>query len=117
MDTVTKSDDSNESLASALSVTRSGSVPVGITTPGRPNIAATQWRTMADHKNMAYFFKSAFSPCLFWAELKNLDFNAGSPVKKLSLTIKSAALIDGKFVSGGWAGTGTLLPWRHGLSR
>jgi penicillin V acylase-like amidase (Ntn superfamily) len=100
METVKKPDDTNESLATALSVIRSVSVPVGISTPGQPNVAATQWRTMADHKNMVYFFESAFSPYLFWIELKNLDFSAGSPVKKLSLTDKSALLVDGKFVSG-----------------
>jgi penicillin V acylase-like amidase (Ntn superfamily) len=100
MDTVKKTDDTNESLATALSVIRSVSVPVGISTPGEPNVAATQWRTMADQKNMVYFFESAFSPYLFWIELKNLDFSAGSPVKKLSLTEQSALLVDGKFVSG-----------------
>ena len=77
---------------------RNVSVPVGITTPGQPNIAATQWRTMSDQKNMVYYFESAFSPYLFWVELKNLNFVAGSPVRKLSLTENSALLVDGKFV-------------------
>jgi choloylglycine hydrolase len=100
MGTVIKPDDPVEALATALSVIRSVSVPVGITTPGQPNIAATQWRTMSDQKNLVYYFESAFSPYLFWVELKNLDFGAGSPVRKLSLTENSALLVDGKFVSG-----------------
>jgi len=100
MGTVLKPDDPVEALATALSVIRSVSVPVGITTPGQPNIAATQWRTMSDQKNLVYYFESAFSPYLFWVELKNLDFSAGSPVRKLSLTENSALLVDGKFVSG-----------------
>jgi hypothetical protein len=37
---------------------------------------------------------------LFWVELKNLNFAAGSPVQKLSLTENSALLVDGKFVAG-----------------
>lgn len=100
METVKKPDDGNEALATALSVIRSVSVPVGITTPGKPNIAATQWRTMADHRNRVYFFESAFSPYLFWVDLNKLDLSAGAPVLKLSLTDQSVALVDGKFVSG-----------------
>jgi choloylglycine hydrolase len=100
MDTVIKPDNQVEALATALSVIRSVSVPVGITTPGQPNIAATQWRTMLDHKNLVYYFESAFSPYLFWVELKNLNFAAGSPVRKLSLTENSQLLVDGQFVSG-----------------
>ena len=100
MGTVIKPEDPAEALATALSVIRSVSVPVGITTPGQPNIAATQWRTMSDQKNLVYYFESAFSPYLFWVDLKNLDFAAGSPARKLSLTENSQLLVDGKFVSG-----------------
>lgn len=100
METVKKPEDATEALATALSVIRSASVPVGITTPGKPNIASTQWRTMADQRNMMYFFESAFSPYLFWVDLNKIDFAAGGPVRKLGLTDQSVALVDGKFVSG-----------------
>ena len=100
METVKKPDDITEALATALSVIRNASVPVGITTPGQPNIAATQWRTMSDQQNRSYYFESAFSPYLFWVDLKTLDVAAGSPVRKLNLTENSALIVDGKFVSG-----------------
>ncbi len=100
METVKKPDNDNEALATALSVIRSVSVPVGITTPGKPNIAATQWRTMADQRNKNYFFESAFSPYLFWVDLNKTDFSSGSGVRKLSLNDQSALVVDGKFVSG-----------------
>ncbi len=100
IETVKKPDDPNEALATAMSVIRSVSVPVGITTPGQPNIAATQWRTMADQKNKVYYFESAFSPYLLWVDLKKLDFSEAAPVKKLTLTDNSALLVDGKFISG-----------------
>lgn len=100
MQTVKKPDDANEALATALSVIRSVSVPVGITTPGQPNIASTQWRTMSDQRNKVYFFESAFSPYLFWVDLNKLDFSAGGAVRKLGLTDQSVLLVDGKFVSG-----------------
>lgn len=100
MDTVIKSDDTNVALATAMSVIRSVSVPVGITTPGQPNIAATQWRTMADQKNKVYYFESAYAPYLLSVDLKNVDFSEGSPTRKLALNKQSALLVDGKFMSG-----------------
>ena len=100
METVKKPENDNEALATALSVIRSVSVPVGITTPGQPNIASTQWRTMADQRNELYFFESAFSPYLFWVDLNKTDFSAGSGARKLNLTDQSVLVVDGKFVSG-----------------
>jgi len=100
MQTVKKAENANEALATALSVIRSVSVPVGITTPGKPNIASTQWRTMSDQRHKVYFFESAFSPYLFWVDLNKTDFSAGSPVRKLGLSDQSVLFVDGKFVSG-----------------
>ena len=76
------------------------SVLVGITTPGQPNIASTQWRTMADQRNRIYFFESAFSPYLFWVDLNKTDFSPGSGARKLNLTDQSVLVIDGKLVPG-----------------
>lgn len=76
----------NQALASTLGVIRSVSVPLGITTPNQPNISSTIWRTIADHKNKVYFFDSATNPNTFWVDFKEIDFNTGAPVKKLTLT-------------------------------
>jgi len=73
----------NQALASMMGVIRSVSVPLGISTPGQPNISSTLWRTVSDHKNRVYFFDSATSPDTFWVELDDLDFKEGAPVKKL----------------------------------
>ncbi len=75
----------NQAVASTLGVIRSVSVPLGITTPGQPNISSTLWRTVADHKNRVYFFDSATSPNAFWVPLADLDFAEGAPVKKLTV--------------------------------
>lgn len=75
----------NQAAASVLSVMRSVSVPLGITTPGAPNIASTIWRTVADQKNRVYFFDSATSPNTFWVPLADLNFSQGTPVKKLTV--------------------------------
>lgn len=76
---------SNQAIASVLSVIRAVSVPVGITTPNQPNIAMTLWRTIADQKKLVYYFDSATTPNTFWVSFDKLNFEAGSPVRKLSL--------------------------------
>jgi len=75
-----------EAAASVFSVMRNVSVPLGITTPNQPNISSTIWRTVADQTNKRYFFESTRSPNVFWVNLANLNFTAGSPIKKLTLT-------------------------------
>lgn len=75
----------NQAVASVLSVIRSVSVPLGITTPEQPNISSTLWRTVADQKNKIYFFDSATSPNVFWIPMAELDLKEGASVKKLTL--------------------------------
>jgi penicillin V acylase-like amidase (Ntn superfamily) len=75
----------NQAVASVLGVIRSVSVPLGITTPGQPNIASTLWRTASDQKNKVYFFDSATSPDTFWVPLSDLDLKVGAPVMKLTM--------------------------------
>ena len=52
----------------------------------RSNISSTRWRTVADQKNKVYYFESTLSPDIFWVDFKSLDFKAGTPIKKLTLT-------------------------------
>ncbi len=75
----------NQAVASVLSVMRAVSVPLGITTPGQPNISSTLWRTVANQKDRIYVFDSATSPNAFWVPLADLDLKAGAPVKKLTV--------------------------------
>lgn len=73
----------NQAAASLLGVMRSVSVPLGITTPGKPNIASTLWRTVSNQKDKIYFFDSATSPNVFWVTLADLDLQEGAPALKL----------------------------------
>jgi penicillin V acylase-like amidase (Ntn superfamily) len=82
---VPKTADMTKALASVFGVIHGVSVPLGITTPGQPNIATTYWRTFSDHKNKIYYFDSAMSPNVFWVPLADMDLKEGTPVKKLSL--------------------------------
>lgn len=78
--------DTDTAVASVFSVIRNASVPMGISTPDQPNIAATLWRSVADHKNRVYYFESVRSPNIFHVDLKALDLSPGAPTRKLVLT-------------------------------
>jgi penicillin V acylase-like amidase (Ntn superfamily) len=83
----------NEAVASCFGVIRNVSVPLGITTPGQPNISSTIWRTVSDHKNKRYYYESSRSPSVFWVNVGEVDFSEGQPVKKLTVS-------DGSIYSG-----------------
>lgn len=72
-------------VAGVFSVIRGASVPLGITTPEKPNIASTIWRTVHDQKDRIVYFDSATSPTVCWIPLEGLDFGAGATVKRLPL--------------------------------
>lgn len=74
-----------QAVASVLSVIRSVSVPLGITTPNEPNIASTLWRTVSDQKGKIYYFDSSTIPNVFWLPLDELNFAEGSPTLKLEI--------------------------------
>lgn len=74
---IPKNDNTKQAQASVFSVIRNASVPYGLNTQEEPNISSTRWRTVADHKQMLYFFESALSPNLFWVDLKKINFKDG----------------------------------------
>lgn len=86
LEAVPQTADMHAALASVFGIIRGVSVPLGISTPGEPNIASTRWRTVADQKNRVYYFDDATSPMVFWVELDHIDFAKGAAVKKLELT-------------------------------
>jgi choloylglycine hydrolase len=74
-----------QAVAEVLSVQRAVSVPLGISTPDQPNLSATIWHTVADQKNLTYYFDSATTPNTFWVDLHKVDLKPGAPVKKLTM--------------------------------
>ncbi|MEO8507291.1 MAG: linear amide C-N hydrolase [Betaproteobacteria bacterium] len=83
-----------QAVASVMGVQRAVSVPLGITTPNQPNISSTLWRTVADQKNLIYYFDSATRPNTFWISLAKLDLKPGAPVRKL--TIQNGEVFSGE---------------------
>jgi len=87
-----------QAVASVSSVMRAVSVPLGITTPGQPNISSTLWRTTSDQTHRVYYFDSATRPDTFWVSLDKLDLKPGAPIRKLTIA-------NGEVYSGEVAGT------------
>jgi penicillin V acylase-like amidase (Ntn superfamily) len=81
-----KQKDPRLAVATAFSLIRSISVPLGLADPVKPNIAATIWRTVSDTGPGRYFFESAYSPSIFWVDLKKLKLEPGSAPARLDLS-------------------------------
>lgn len=73
-------------VPAVLSVMRNVSVPFGISTPDRPEISSTRWRSISNQRDKVYYFESTLTPNLFWVDLKQVDFSPNAGVKKLTLT-------------------------------
>ncbi|KFF15049.1 linear amide C-N hydrolase [Flavobacterium hydatis] len=93
--------DIRTSIASVFSVIRNCSVPFGISSETEPNISSTRWRSVADQKNLVYYFETAQTPNTFWIDLKKIDFNKNAPVKRLSVSKNEtyAGESSGKFIT------------------
>lgn len=69
--------DPTAAVAGMFSLIRSVSVPFGVATPGAPNIAPTQWRTVADQRHRIYYFDSSSDPNVFWVDMAKLNLAPG----------------------------------------
>jgi penicillin V acylase-like amidase (Ntn superfamily) len=85
IDAIPASLSGQRAIAAVSSVIRNASAPLGITTPGEPNVASTLWRTVYDQKERIVYFDSATSPTVFWVPLAGIDLSAGAGVKRLPL--------------------------------
>ncbi|WP_160716815.1 linear amide C-N hydrolase [Chitinophaga solisilvae] len=83
---IPRTDNTRVAVAGVFSVIRNCSVPLGISTPGQPNISSTRWRIVADHKNKVYYFESTLTPNTFWVNFRDVNFSDKAPVRKLNLT-------------------------------
>ena len=73
-------------VATAFSLIRTISTPLGLADPDKPNIAATIWRSVSDIPDGRYYFESAYSPSIFWVDLAKLDLAPGSKASRLDLS-------------------------------
>lgn len=85
IDAIPKTDNVRVALASVFGVIRNCSVPLGISSPTEPNISSTRWRTVADQKNLVYYFDNVLNPNVVWVDFSKIDFSEKGKVRKLSL--------------------------------
>lgn len=71
--------------ASVFSLMRFISVPLGIKDPDKPNIASTQWRTVADIERARYGFDSVLNPSVFYVALDELDLSTTGKVMRIDM--------------------------------
>lgn len=83
---IPKTSDMRNAVAGVFSVMRNVSVPLGISTHSEPNISSTRWRTVADQKNLVYYYESTLYPNVFWVDFSSINFSEKTPAKKLTLT-------------------------------
>lgn len=85
IDAIVSTSDPKVAVPAVMSVMRNVSVPYGISTPDSPHIASTRWRTVADQKNLVYYFEPTLSMETFSVDFSEIDFSKGSPVRVLIL--------------------------------
>ena len=83
---IPQTDDIRLALSSVFGVIRNCSVPLGISSETEPNISSTRWRTVADQKNLVYYFDNVLNPNVVWVEFSKIDFSEKGKVRKLSLS-------------------------------
>ncbi len=81
-----KEKDPRLATATAFSLIRAISVPLGIADPERPNIASTVWRTVSDSTEKLYYYESSYNPAIFWINIAKLISVSSGKALKLDLS-------------------------------
>lgn len=81
-----QSADPKVAIPTLFSVMHNAAVPNGINTPNQPQISSTQWISVSDQKNLVYYFEPILHMQVFWIDLKQIDFAAGAPQRKLQMS-------------------------------
>ena len=96
-----KEKDTRLATATAFSLMRAVSVPLGVSDPEKPNISSTIWRTVSDAGEKRYYFESSFNPSIFWVDIAKLNLEVGAKPLKLDLKERPiyAGEVSDKFVA------------------
>ena len=72
-------------LAGVFGVLFNCAVPVGISVPDSPEVSQTQWRSVADHSNLVYYYATTYNPSVMWVDLRQFDLGKGASIMKLDI--------------------------------
>lgn len=79
--------DYKQAAAQVLTVLNNVAVPLGYGLEEAPNLSSTQWRSVADAKNLIYYFGFTSQFSVFNIELGRLNLNEGAPVLKIDTSV------------------------------
>lgn len=83
INTTSQTADPRTVVTTVFSIVRNVSVPKGITSPGRPNVADTLWLAVSDQKNKVLYVQDTNSPGVVWVRFDGLDCGEGTGPRKL----------------------------------
>ena len=75
--------DDKQAAAEVLTVLNNVAVPYGYELEDAPNLSSSQWRSVADAKNLIYYFGFFYEFSVFNIELGKLNLEEGAPVLKM----------------------------------
>ena len=75
--------DYRQAAAQVLTVLNNVAVPLGYELEDAPNLSSSQWRSVANAKNLIYYFGFFYEFSVFNIELGKLNLKEGAPVLKL----------------------------------
>lgn len=84
--------DADLGAAICRSVVMNASVPYSYLIEGEPNLSSTQWRSMANTRDLRYYFDIVTNNGCFYIDLKGLILKPGAPILKLD-TSDSSTLV------------------------
>ena len=94
--TLPDSCDRARAMAGMYGVLKTVAIPPGVSGPINKKWSSTLWTTIADSKNLTYFYSDSLRLNTFRVDLKELVFLPGSPVKKLVLQDTPDAALTGE---------------------
>lgn len=75
--------DADTAMAICRSILMNVSVPYHYTVDSEPNVSSTQWRSLANTRDLRYYFDVVTNPGVYFIDLKKCDLREGAPVLKL----------------------------------
>jgi choloylglycine hydrolase len=80
-------------------VIRNAATPIGANDPVKPNVSATQWRSIADLTNKRYYFEFTNMPNVVWMDLDKLKLDKGAPVQLFDMAsdLEASGNVSSKF--------------------
>ena len=73
--------------------------PIGANDPVKPNVSATQWRSISDLTNKRYYFEFTNMPNVVWIDLDKLNLKKGAPIQLFDMAsdLEASGEVSGKF--------------------